>query len=104
MSFDMNTALQVCTATLQKRAKARSNSYILYYANEVDQKKGRYTGKIHGVTIPQCMGQLSALDREYPYVFIWSIKEDRMIRFSTPANMAYNNEGKRKLAMVAKAA
>lgn len=100
MSFSMQDALRLCTATLNNRAQTRSNAYVLYYANEADRKNNRYTGKVHAVTIPEGLRMVEE-EGKFPYIFVWSIKQERMIRFSTPANMGYSKKtGLRKLAMV----
>jgi len=103
MSFDMNTALQVCTATLSKRAKTRSNAYVLYYANDADKAKGRYTGKLYGVTRRECKEQLEILDREYPYAMLCEVEGDKLVQFYTPANKHRDKKsGKLKFANVMK--
>tara|TARA_R100001143_G_C3344547_1_gene126039 strand:+ start:717 stop:1004 length:288 start_codon:yes stop_codon:yes gene_type:complete len=66
----MNTAMQVCTATLRQRDEARAkrsgNSYVLYYSNDQE----RYSGKLQGTTIKALIQQFREMGGNYQYAVI----------------------------------
>lgn len=77
MSFSMQDALAVATATLASRQRSRSNAYTLYYSN--DSK--RYDGKFDAFTVKQAIAEFREMGGSYTYAFITRKDDSKPLRY-----------------------
>lgn len=85
MSFSMEQALAVCTASLNSRKSVQRTAYKLYYSN--DGK--RYEGHIMGATVKALITEFRASYAQYKYAIITKVNDDKPLRF-------YNREVSKK--------
>lgn len=89
MSFNVQEALNLCTATLAKRKSVQKTSYVLYFSNS----EHRYDGKITGSTIKALIKEFRDSHATYKYAYITKMNDDKVLRFYNRA------EGKKFFSM-----